>query len=128
MPGAQSIEFQQRGDDSITNLQFEDRIVSDITFIQTPAGEGASSDGMPRVGTLQIDRPFFDENGATWPKTLGINDKLLYDGPWGINLVLSVSNSGIPDQINNEEWITVIAQTGAASPISLLRSRYLTVS
>lgn len=106
------IDFQTRGSDSIGNLQLEDRVVSDITITQTAVGDGTTSEGTPRANTLQIDRPFFGENRATWLNTLGINDKLLYDGPWGINLALTINMSGIPADINNEEWMAVIAQTG----------------
>ncbi len=122
------IEFQSNGGRTINNLRFEDRIVSDLTITKTPAPTtNESSSGSnpqnnpkeseqkskPTVKTLKIDRPYSGENQATWNDTFKVQEKLLYDGEWGINLAFNVNISGVPREVNDKEWMAVINQTSA---------------
>jgi len=84
-------------------------VLVDVTVTETPEDQEEDA----RIGTLKVDRPYFGENGANWPKTFGLQDKLLYEGEWGLNIAINLNMSGVPRDINEEEWMEVIQQTGA---------------
>ena len=101
--------FVRDGSNVINNLDSEDRVLVDMTVTETPEDQKET----PRIGSLKVDRPYFGENGADWPKTFEVRDKLIYDGKWGLNIALNLNLSGVPRNINEEEWMAVIQQTGA---------------
>jgi len=104
-----SLTFEANGGHAINNLRPEDRVLVDVTVTESPQDQEEE----PRVVALKVDRPYFGENGADWPKTFGLEDKLLYDGKWGLNIAINLNMSGLPRDINEEEWMEVIQQTGA---------------
>lgn len=105
-----NIEFKETGSGfRIDSLESEDRVLLDVTVTGAPAD--AESD--PRIGTVEIDRPYRGENDANWPVTLGVQDKLLYSGAWGPNLSINANVSGLPRAINEDAWMKVLQRAGA---------------
>lgn len=106
------IEFKENGG-TIQDLKFEDRVKAEVTITRTPIQPIDPNDPSPLITTLKIDRAYFAENEANWTNTFAMKDKLLYDGPWGVSMAFAVNLSGIPHDIDLEEWMAVVQKTGA---------------
>lgn len=91
-----------------------ERIMLDAMITGTPEAVG-DDQPEPRISGANFEQEYIDsERSIGFQNVFKINEKLLYDGPWGKNIGYSITFSAFPFRMfGDEEILGVLNQAGA---------------
>ncbi len=96
------------------DLKPDDRVLLEAT-ITAPAVEGI--DAEPTINAFSFEHPYlskkeFSSDLIPFESVVKLRNQLLYDGPWGPVISFNIGATGIPRDLNTEEWLQVLGKTG----------------